>query len=123
MGLNIVATRKFYLNEFGEGWEDCYLIVKSVSDTHRKKWSADMEKKGKAAKDQDKDEIAIESVRMQSLEVVMGGVVLNTNEDGTTELVEVTKADVPDVIDALGFTFQMDIVAFSTGAYRLKEKI
>ncbi|KUM39019.1 hypothetical protein [Arthrobacter sp. EpRS71] len=117
MGLNIVAKRKMSLKGFAEGWDDCYLMIKSANETKRKEWlkSLDQEKSD--------DETAFNTIRDACLEVIVGGVVMSTDADGNASPVEFTAADVPEVVEAMNFVWQQEAVSVSTGNDRLKAMI
>ncbi|MGW6120436.1 hypothetical protein ACWFRF_15445 [Nocardia sp. NPDC055165] len=115
MGLNITATRRMSLADFGQGWQDCYLLVRAANKALRDEW------KSKFTPGMTNEQ-AEALVREGALQTIIGGVILNTNEDGSTELVTITSQDVPAVADALGFAWLNDAVALSSGADRLKAK-
>lgn len=117
MGLNIVAKRKMSLKGFAQGWDDCFLIVRAANEAQRKEWQAAL------TAGQSTDEVAQGVVRDAALEVIESGVVINTREDGMTEPIEFGKADVADVVDALNFAWQLEVVGISTGTDRLKATI
>lgn len=113
MGLNIVANRKLSLKGFAEGWDDCYLMVRGVSESVRQEMQAKLT-------DDSTEKDAADLMRQSCLEVITGGLVISTNEDGTTSKVPVDRADVPDVVEALNLAWQREVVSVATGADRLK---
>ena len=134
MGLNIVAHRKYSLKGFAEGWDDAYIMVRAANEQERKihadkllKMRADMNK-AIAAEDQQKIQSlgidleveAEKTVRQFALDLIEGGKVVTTNDDGTTELVAFDKSDAETVVNALGFAWVNDLVTVATGADRLK---
>lgn len=134
MGLNIVAKRKYSLKGFAEGWDDAYVVVRAANESQRKAYADTLlemrAEMNKAIADQDQVKVqelgmALENaadakVREFALELIEGGKVISTKEDGSTELVEFTKEDAPAVVEALGFAWVNDLVSVATGADRLK---
>ena len=116
MGLNIVAERKMSLRGFAEGWDDCFLIVRSANESKRKGWVTAL------GTDQN-EEKATSVTREACLESIVSGVVISTDEDGTSKPVNFTIADVPEVVDAMNFVWQQEVLSVATGADRLKAKI
>jgi hypothetical protein len=116
MALNIIAKRKMSLMGFAEGWDDCYLLVRSASETKRKEWLASLEKEAG-------DENASKVIREACLEVIVGGVVISTDENGVGSPVEIEPVDVPDVVEAMNFSWLQQAVSVATGNDRLKAKI
>lgn len=136
MGLNIVATRKYSLKGFAQGWDDCFIIVRAANETQRKGYAdallamrAEMQQ---ALADEDSakvqtlgtelDAAADKAVREFAIELIESGKVMSTNDEGVAELVSFDKADVPAVVEALGFAWLNDIVEVATGTDRLKAK-
>lgn len=113
MGLNIIANRKLGLKGFAEGWDDCYLMVRGVNEAKRQ------ELQDKLTPDTT-DAEAAEVMRQACLDVITGGLVITTSEDGTTSSVTVDRKDVPDVVEALNLSWQQEVVSVATGADRLK---
>lgn len=122
LGLNIIAKRKVSLKGFAEGWDDCYLLVRSVSEKERNQWADEMQAR-KTDDARENDKLADELTKQRALDVIVGGVVITTDEDGTQRAVEVTTADVPDVVEALEFYWRNEAVSVATGADRLKAMI
>ncbi|MCF8783193.1 hypothetical protein [Rhodococcus ruber] len=122
LGLNIVAKRKLSLKGFAEGWDDCYLIVRSVSETERKQWAKEM-KTRETDDTAENDHLAEEMTKKRALEVIVGGLVITTDEDNTERAVEVTTADVPVVVEVLDFYWRNEAVLVATGFDRLKAMI
>jgi hypothetical protein len=116
MGLNIVAERKMNLKGFAEGWDDCYLMIRVANETKRKEWLAGLEKGTD-------DENASKVIRDACLEVITGGVVMSTDDNGETSAVNVTRADVPEVVEAMNFSWLQEAVSIATGNDRLKARI
>ncbi len=116
MALNIVAKRKMSLKGFAEGWDDCYPLIRSVNETKRKEWLASLEQGTD-------DENASKVIRNACLEVVVGGVVMSTDENDATSAVEITLADVADVVEAMNFSWLQEAVSIATGNDRLKARI
>lgn len=113
MGLNIVANRKLSLKGFAEGWDDCYLMVRGVNEAKRQELQAKLT-------DKTTDNEAADVLRQACLEFIKGGLVVSTNDDGSTSSVTVESADVPAVVEALNLSWQQEVVAVATGADRLK---
>ncbi|ETT25263.1 hypothetical protein RR21198_4003 [Rhodococcus rhodochrous ATCC 21198] len=122
LGLNIVAKRKVSLKGFADGWDDCYLIVRSLSEKERKQWSEEAQARQTDDARQN-DQLAEELTKKMALDVIVGGVVITTDEDGSQRAVEVTTADVPGVVEALEFYWRNEAVSVATGADRLKAMI
>ncbi len=130
LGLNIIAKRKVSLKGFAEGWDDCYLLVRSVSEKERNQWAEEMQAR-KTDDARENDQLADELTKKRALEVIVGGLVITTDittdDDGTQRetqrAVEVTTADVPDVVEALEFYWRNEAVSVATGADRLKAMI
>lgn len=116
MGLNIVAERKMSLKGFAEGWDDCFLIVRSANEKKRKEWVA-------ALGSEQSEEKATDVTRQACLESIVSGVVMSTDEDGASQAVNFNVADVPEVVDAMNFVWQQEVLSVATGADRLKAKI
>lgn len=115
MGLNIVAERKMSLKGFAEGWDDCYLLVRSANEKKRKEWVSAL------GTEQDEDK-ATAVTRQACLESIVSGVVMSTSDDGVAHPVNITVADVADVVEALNFVWQQEVLSVATGADRLKAK-
>lgn len=113
MGINIVAHRKVSLNGFAEGWDDCYLRVRALSEPKRAEWS---DKVNARANDQEYSSI----LRQACLDAVVGGVIMNTDENGVAARYEFSAADVADVVDALSIAWQGEVMEIATGSDRLK---
>lgn len=124
MGLNILAHRKLSLAGFSDdpGWDKCYLKVKVASPQVMKEWQGEMaaflpgQEQKEAVQDTDVNEV----IRNAALEVIVGGEIMNTDDDGNVERLVLSAADIPAVVDAIGFAWQQEAVATSTGANRLK---
>lgn len=116
MGLNIVAYRKLSLAEFAEGWGDCYLTIRVANERERESWM-EMIEGAKTANDKD---MLASSVREICVAVITGGLIMNTDSDGKASPLKIEVTDVPDVLDAVNFDWQMEIIGTSTGANRLK---
>lgn len=136
MGLNIVAERKVSLKGFGEGWDDCFIIVRAANETQRKAYAEQLLRyRGKmneaiASEDQadiqslaiDLDSKADTAVREFASELIQRGKVISTDDEGKSELVAFGKEDIPVIIEALGFSWLNELVEVATGADRLKAK-
>lgn len=112
MTLNIVANRKLSLKGFAEGWDDCHLLVRGVNERTRQQLQESLQGKG--------DKEAADIVRQLCLDVIVGGVVMSTNDEGVAQPVEITKADITVVVDALNIAWQQEVASIATGADRLK---
>lgn len=115
MALNLVVHRKLSLKGFAEGWDDCYLMIRGVAEDRRQEIAAALDGKD------DKGKSTLIGALCQ--EVITGGVVINTKDDGTTEPVEITKPDLPVLVNALNLAWQQEVLAVSTGLDRLKVMI
>lgn len=125
MGLNIVAHRKMSLAGFAEGWDSCYLTVRAVSEKQRKAWADEMKTmesstEGKADRMQLLEDYASDFLERQCKEVIVGGVIMNTDEDGNTAEYKLTEADISELTSFFSFSWQQEIVSTATGANRLK---
>lgn len=112
-GLNIVAERKVSLKGFAEGWDDCYLLVRAANPEKAREWAETL-------KPDTTDEETDKILRGIALELIIGGSVITTKEDGTKEPVVVNKEDVPEVLRHLSFAWVSEVVSVATGADRLK---
>lgn len=134
MGLNIAATRTVSLKEFADGWDGAFIKVRAASTTEQKAQQERL-KPLLAELQEDQDSGNIEKARAAAMKVdeeadrlsrefaeqlIIGGKVISTKEDGTTELVEFGKDDIPAVLDALSFFWINHIVEIASGADRLK---
>ncbi|MDI9934683.1 hypothetical protein QM806_04340 [Rhodococcus sp. IEGM 1351] len=113
MALNIVAHRKVSLKGFGQGWDDCYLLVKAANPAQVKKWRENLTP-------ETPDDEAEALLRNAAREVIVSGQVITTEEDGTTQPVTFDKADVPTIEAALDVSWLRDVVTVSSGSDRLK---
>lgn len=116
MGLNIRAQRKLSLAGFAEGWDECFLMLKAVNEEQRMAWFD-------VLKDDAPDSVAIPKLRELVNDVVVGGQVVTTNDDGSTSKVALTKEDVPTMVDALNIYWLREVLYVSSGADRLKAAI
>lgn len=116
MGLNIVANRRMPLKGFAEGWDECYLLVRGVNEARRQEVLAKLG-------DKPSDDVATKVVKSFCLEVIVGGQVMTTEDDGTTHAVALTLEDVPVVVEALNYAWQQEVAAVATGADRLKAQL
>jgi hypothetical protein len=116
MGLNIVAERKMSLKGFAEGWDDCYVIVRSANEAKRKQWLA-------ALGTEANEEVAVQVTRDACLDSIVRGVVMSTDENGKATATSFDASDVPDVVEALNFAWQQEILSVATGADRLKARM
>lgn len=116
MGLNIVANRKMSLKGFAEGWDNCHLLIRGVNETRRQELQSQLGEKPD-------DKVAGDLIRSLCLEVIVGGQVITTDADGSTRMVTVAEADVPDVVEALNFAWQQEVASVATGADRLKANL
>ena len=116
MGLNIVAYRKLSLADFAQGWGDCYLTIRVANKSERETWLESIE----AAKKSNDMAVLSKSVRDICVAVITGGLIMNTDSDGKASPLKIEVTDVPDVLDAVNFDWQMEIIGTSTGANRLK---
>ncbi|MFF6951828.1 hypothetical protein ACFZAD_24615 [Streptomyces iakyrus] len=133
-GLNIVAKRKVSLAEFAEGWDDCYVMVRAASSKEKaeldekvdsynlelRELREEKDENARDAKARKLEEKLHQFQRECAISLIESGVVMSTNEDGTTESVEFGESDIPYVVDALGFAWIAEILGVSTGADRLK---
>jgi hypothetical protein len=117
MGLNIVAERKMSLKEFAEGWDDCYLMIRVANETKRQEWRAAL------VVAQVDEEAVAKVIREACLEVITSGVVMSTGDNGVATPVTFEKSDVPELVEALNFAWQQEVVGVSTGNNRLKAQI
>lgn len=113
MAMNIVARRKMSLKGFAEGWDNCYLIVKAVNEERRMEL-------GKLLREDASDEAVIPKMRDVLKDLVLEGVAITTDDDGTTREVAFGKEDVPAVVNALNLHWMQEAISVSTGTDRLK---
>lgn len=113
MGLNIQAYRRVSLKGFALGWDNCYVKVRAVNEAQRTRYQQEL--------GDTKDETVATAVTKQACkDVIVGGVILNTTEDGHEESYEFSRDDVDEVVEALSFPWQTEILSIATGADRLK---
>ncbi|WP_437770611.1 hypothetical protein [Arthrobacter sp. KNU40] len=112
MGLNIVVNRRLPLQDFAEGWDNCYLLVRGVNEARRQELLAKLD----SASDQE----AADLMQNLCLEVIVGGQVITTDEDGSTRPVTLNLTDVPEVVEALNLAWRQEVVSIATGTDRLK---
>lgn len=116
MTLNLQASRRLSLGGFAIGWDDCYLIVKAVNGSDAEESAEKIAEFRKA-----NDVKALNRfVRDYCIANVTRGVVMNTLNDGTAKPYEFSSDEVPAVIDALNFAWQLEVLSISTGTDRLK---
>lgn len=118
MGLNLKATRKISLKEFAIGWDKCYLIVKTVSASE----SETIQDRLDEFKRLDDAKGMADTLTQFSIDNIVGGKILNTLDDGSTELIDFSGEDTPSVVDALNVAWQSEVLAVATGNDRLKLK-
>ncbi|MDV6295182.1 hypothetical protein [Rhodococcus aetherivorans] len=123
LGLNIVATRKLSLKGFAEGWDDCYLLIRSASDKEQKQWAVEAQPYKEEKDDERKAAILEDLTERRVMEVIIGGRVITTDEDGTSRPVEFGKEDVSVVVEALSFYWRNEAVNLASGVDRLKAMI
>lgn len=112
MGLNIVANRRLSLSDFAEGWANCFLLVRGVNEARRQDLLAKL--------DNADDEQAGKLMEALCLELIVGGSVLTTDEDGSTRPVDVVRENVADVVAALSLAWRQEVISVATGTDRLK---
>lgn len=112
MGLNIVANRRLSLNDFAEGWTNCYLLVRGVNEARRQELLAKL--------DDANDEQANQLMEALCLELIVGGSVITTEDDGSTRPVDITRENVADVVAALNVAWRQEVISVATGTNRLK---
>ena len=120
MGLNIVATRKVSLKGFAEGWDECFLLVRSANEAKRKEWQTAM---NAVKENEDESDAVVDVLRQAATEAITGGQVIDTDENGQGRKATLTPADVPTVIEELNIYWLQEVVAVATGADRLKALI
>lgn len=113
MGLNIVAYRRVSLAGFGEGWNDCHLTVKAFNP-------AQVEEARNIVYGDMGDDEKESAAKKLANDMIVGGVVINTKADGTTEPVKIEASDVPYVVDMLGAGWLQQAMLVAAGADRLK---
>lgn len=115
MALNIVAKRKVKLEGFAEGWGDAYLLVKAMNEDQRLEF-------GKKLNPEMDDGESIPILREQVRELLIGGKVVHTEDDGTTKLVDLTPADHEVVVEALNVYWLQEVLLVASGNDRLKAR-
>lgn len=114
MVLNITAERRVDLSDYGKGWNDCFLTVRSMNPKQLNEWQ-DL-----IASESNGDD-TIDSLYGEKLKtVVLGGVIMNTGADGKAERYKVEEEDIADVVDALGPAFKQRALMVAAGTYGLK---
>lgn len=116
MALNIVARRKVSMEGFAEGWGDAYLLVKAMNEDERlefgKKLDANMP-----------DDESIPVLRDQVRDLLVGGKVVHTDDDGKSKLVDLTEDDFETVIEVLNVYWLQEVLLVASGNDRLKARI
>lgn len=110
MTLNITAERRVDLSDFGKGWDNCFLMVKSMNPKELKEWQ-DAEPEGDTM-----DEMYGNLLRR----LMTGGSIINTTEDGKQEPYTIQPEDINDVVTAIGTSFKQRALMVSAGTYGLK---
>jgi len=118
MGLNIKATRRVSLNGFAIGWEDCYLIVNALKDEEARAVAQRVDE----AESADNEAALNAALNEFALANIVGGAIINTNDEGQQERIEFSREDVPAVVAALGIAWIIEALSVATGADRLKSK-
>lgn len=114
MALKINATRRVSLEGFAIGWDNCYLIVRALSEAESTDLSAQVEAAGQ-------DDAKVHSILTAFCNAnILRGVILNTNEEGDEERYEIKKNDVPEVTAALGLAWKLEVLSIASGSDRLK---
>lgn len=114
MPITITAERRVDLSDFGQGWENCYLTVKSMNPKDLKEWQE--LKVAEASGDETVDSLYGEKLKT----ILTGGVIMNTQEDGKAERYKLEPEDFGDVVDALGPVFKQRALMVAAGTYGLK---
>ncbi|NQD39965.1 hypothetical protein [Glutamicibacter halophytocola] len=135
--MNIVAKRRYYLDDFGMGWEEAYLIVRVPNSKERREYVQRLKDGEKAMEAElepltDTKEIAAVSAKYEEMSqkyildmaksLVTGGQVPDTKEDGSVEMATIGLEDVDTVLDAIGSVRANDLIIFAVGANGLKAK-
>lgn len=112
MALNIVAERKVSLKGFAEGWDTCFLRVRSVNEEERIEM-------GKMLDDIDGSSMEnVEKIRLAVRDVLLGGRVMSTDEDGKSRGVTFSKNNEEDteaVIQALNMYWMQEVLFVASG--------
>lgn len=116
MALNIVARRKVSMEGFAEGWGDAYLLVKAMNEDQRLEFAKKIDPKME-------DEESIPILREQVRELLVGGKVVHTDDDGKSKLVDLTPADHETVIEVLNVYWLQEVLLVASGNDRLKARI
>lgn len=117
MALNIVAERKVSLKGFAEGWDSCYLFVRSVNEEERIKIGKTLA----GMEDGVDDMAAVEAVRDAVRDVLIRGRVMSTDEDGKTRAANFSKDSEEDfeaVVGALNMYWLQEVLLTATGLDR-----
>lgn len=116
MGLNLTGNRRMSLKGFALGWDDCYLIIKVISRPEAQELNDRVD-----ALQGTRDEKALDALLRDFLvEHIVSGMIINTLDDGTQEPHELSKDEVPQLLDFLNFSWQIEAVSIASGADRLK---
>ena len=116
MALNIKAKRLMSLEEFATGWEDCYLKLRVVKHEEAEVIQAKMNLAEKVGDAEAMSDIVLDVARS----VVIGGVVMNTDDNGQASKYEFSEDEAAEVVEALGDTWCISVIQCATGADRLK---
>lgn len=114
MSLNISAHRRVDLSDYGEGWDGCYLTVKSMNPGQLKEWQELIT--AEATGDETVDQLYGEKLKT----ILVGGVIMNTGEDGKAARYKIDDEDIADVVDAIGPVFKQRALMIAAGTYGLK---
>lgn len=116
MALNIVARRKVSMEGFAEGWGEAYLLIKAMNEDQRLEFSAKIDPEMK-------DEESIPLLREQVRDLLVGGKVLHTDDNGKSKLVDLAPEDHEVVIEVLNVYWLQEVLLVASGNDRLKARI
>lgn len=116
MAINVKATRKVSLKGFAIGWDDCFLIVNTVSG------SASKELNQRIDELQETKDVNALNVLLSNFctENILKGKIMNTDDNGSAVLYEFSMEETADVVDVLNTAWQLEVISIATGTDRLK---
>lgn len=116
MTINISATRRLSLQGFGKGWDDCYLLIRSMHPSVSEALSQKIE-----VLESSNDTTGLNAVLVDILKAqVVGGRILNTDDKGVESPYDFSKDEVEAVVASLDYSWKIEALSVASGADRLK---
>ncbi|MGW5074074.1 hypothetical protein [Rhodococcus sp. NPDC004095] len=112
--IDITTKRRVDISGYGEGWDGCYLTMKTMSPKDFAKW---FEVKGT---DEGAETATLNDLYSDLMkELLIGGVIINS-ASGEAEKYTLADKDLPDLIEQLDVTHKQDALRVAAGTYGLK---